>query len=93
VQAVSNLFDVTRLKQIAQKLGIVKLDMAEEGGRIHFNQKPNIDPMKILGLVQKRPWEFKIKGQDKIHFEYETMETLDQRVQWIKRFFKEIELS
>jgi transcription-repair coupling factor (superfamily II helicase) len=92
-EAVSNLFDVTRLKQIAQKLGIVKLDMAEEGGRIHFNQKPNIDPMKILGLVQKRPWEFKIKGQDKIHFEYETMETLDQRVQWIKRFFKEIELS
>jgi len=90
---VVNLFEATRLKQIAQELGIVKLDMGEEGGRIHFNDKPNIDPMKILALVQKRPWEFKIKGQDKIHFEYETMDTLDQRVQWIKRFFKDIELG
>ena len=87
---VANLFDVTRLKQIAQKLGILKLDMGEEGGRILFNDKPNIDPMKIMGIVQKRPWEFKIKGQDKLYFEYEEMETLDQRVQWIKRLFNEI---
>jgi transcription-repair coupling factor (superfamily II helicase) len=66
--------------------------MGEEGGRIHFNEKPTIDPMKLLALVQQRPWEFKIKGQDKIHFEYETMETLEQRVQWIKRLFKDIAL-
>ena len=92
-EAVSNLFEVTRLKQIAQELGIVKLDMGEEGGRIHFNEKPNIDPMKLLALVQQRPWEFKIKGQDKIHFEYEEMETLEQRVQWIKRLFKDIAMQ
>ena len=90
-EAVNNLFEVTRLKQIAQKMGIIKLDMGEEGGRILFNEKPNIDPMKIMGIVQKRPWEFKIKGQDKLYFEYEAMETLEQRVQWIKRLFKEIE--
>lgn len=87
---VNNLFEVTRLKQIAQKLGILKLDMGEEGGRILFNEKPNIDPMKIMGIVQKRPWEFKIKGQDKLYFEYEAMEELDQRVQWIRRLFNEI---
>ncbi|MEE9326033.1 MAG: transcription-repair coupling factor [Cocleimonas sp.] len=88
---VNNLFEVTRLKQIAQKLGILKLDMGEEGGRILFNEKPNIDPMKIMALVQKRPWEFKIKGQDKLYFEYEAMEELEQRVQWIRRLFNEIE--
>jgi transcription-repair coupling factor (superfamily II helicase) len=88
---VNNLFEVTRLKQIAQKLGILKLDMGEEGGRILFNEKPSIDPMKIMGLVQKRPWEFKIKGQDKLYFEYETMKELEQRVQWIRRLFNEIE--
>ena len=92
-EAVTNLFETTRLKQIAQKLGIVKLDMSEEGGRILFNQKPNIDPVKIMAVVQKRPWEFKIKGQDKIYFEYEEMETLEQRVQWIKRLFKDISIT
>jgi len=89
-EAVVSLFEVTRLKQIAQKLGILKLDMGEEGGRILFNEKPNIDPMKIFGLVQQRPWELSIKGQDKLYFEYEAMETVEQRVQWIKRLFDEI---
>ncbi len=90
---VNNLFETTDLKQIAQKLGILKLDMSDEGGRILFNEKPNIDPMKILQIVQKRPWEFTIKGQDKLYFEYKEMETLDQRVQWIKRLFKDIEID
>ena len=89
-EAVVSLFEVTRLKQIAQKLGILKLDMGEEGGRILFNEKPNIDPMKIFGLVQQRPWELSIKGQDKLYFEYEAMETVEQRVQWIKRLFDDI---
>jgi len=92
-EPLNNLFEVTRLKQIAQKLGIIKLDMGEEGGRILFNEKPNIDPMKIMQLVQKRPWEFTIKGQDKLYFEYEAMVTLEQRVQWIKRLFKDIEIE
>ena len=92
-EPVNNLFETTSLKQIAQKLGILKLDMSDEGGRILFNEKPNIDPMKILQIVQKRPWEFTIKGQDKLYFEYKEMETLDQRVQWIKRLFKDIEID
>ena len=92
-EPVNNLFETTRLKQIAQELGILKLDMGEEGGRILFNEKPNIDPLKIMQIVQKRPWEFTIKGQDKLYFEYEKVEELDQRVQWIKRLFNEIRIE
>ncbi len=88
-EATNTLFDVTRLKQIAQKLGILKLDMGEEGGRILFNEKPAIDPMKIMQLVQKRPWEYKIVGSDKLYFEVE-LETVEQRVQWLKRLFIDI---
>ena len=90
---VKNLFEGTRLKQIAQELGILKLDMGEEGGRILFNEKPNIDPMKIMGLVQKRPWEYSIKGQDKLYFEYDAMQELEQRVHWIKRLFNDIKIE
>ena len=92
-EPVKNLFEATRLKQIAQELGILKLDMGEEGGRILFNEKPNIDPMKIMGLVQKRPWEYSIKGQDKLYFEYDAMQELEQRVQWVKRLFNDIKLE
>jgi len=86
---VNTLFEVTRIKQIAQNLGVLKLDISAEGGRIVFNEKPNIDPMKIMGIVQKRPWEFKIVGSDKLYFEVE-LETVEQRVQWIKKLFAEI---
>lgn len=92
-EATNNLFEATRLKQIAQQLGILKLDMGDEGGRILFNEKPNIDPMKIMTLIQKRPWEFKVKGQDKLYFEYEPMQDLDQRVQWVKRLFNDIRIE
>ena len=87
--AVNTLFEVTRLRQIAQKLGVLKLDVNEEGGGIVFNQKPAIDPMKIMQLVQKRPWEYKIVGSDKLYFEVE-LETVEHRVQWIKRLFATI---
>ena len=87
--SVNTLFEVTRLRQIAQKLGVLKLDVNEEGGGIVFNQKPAIDPMKIMQLVQKRPWEYKIVGSDKLYFEVE-LETVEHRVQWIKRLFATI---
>ncbi|HIP81206.1 MAG TPA: transcription-repair coupling factor, partial [Leucothrix mucor] len=90
-ESVNNLFEVTQLKQIAQKIGIIKLDMNEAGGRILFNSKPNVDPIKIMGLVQQKPWAFKISGQDKLSFEYEDMETVEQRVQWIKRLINDIQ--
>ena len=91
-EATANLFETTRLKQIAQDLGILKLELAAEGGRIVFNESPNIDPMKLIQLVQKRPWEFKLLGQDKISFEY-VESTIEQRVQWIKRLFNDIKLD
>ncbi|PWQ95458.1 transcription-repair coupling factor [Leucothrix arctica] len=91
-EQTNNLFESTRLKQISQELGILKLELAAEGGRIVFNAAPNIDPMKLIQLVQKRPWEFKLTGQDKINFEYPES-TVEQRVQWIKRLFNDIKVD
>ena len=91
-EPTNNLFESTRLKQISQELGILKLELAAEGGRIVFNDAPNIDPMKLIQLVQKRPWEFKLLGQDKISFEY-AESTIEQRVQWIKRLFNDIKID
>jgi transcription-repair coupling factor (superfamily II helicase) len=43
-----------------------------------------------MALVQKKPWAFKINGQDKLAFEYDDLETVEQRVQWIKRLIDDI---
>ncbi len=89
-EPVNNLFTVTDLKLIAEQLGIKKLDLAATGGRILFHEKPNVDIGKLIAVIQQRPWELKLDGQDKLRFEYDEMDTIEQRVQWIKRLFADI---
>jgi transcription-repair coupling factor (superfamily II helicase) len=64
-EPTKTLFSATRVKLIAQGLGVRKLDVSAKGGRMIFENKPNIDPMKVIQLIQKRPWVFKLDGQDK----------------------------
>ena len=88
-EATKNLFSVTRIKLIAQVLGVRKLDMNAKGGRILFDDKPNIDPIKVIQLIQKRPWIFKLDGQDKLRFEVE-LPTVEEREEWVIGLMGEI---
>ena len=88
-EPTKNLFSVTRVKLIAQSLGVRKLDMNAKGGRMVFEQKPNIDPLKVIQLIQKRPWVFKLDGQDKLRFEIE-LATLEEREEWVVKLMGEI---
>ncbi len=88
-EPTKTLFSVTRVKLLAQELGIRKLDMHVKGGRIIFDDKPNIDPMKVITLIQKRPWVFKLDGQDKLRFEVELL-TVEEREEWVVKLMEEI---
>ncbi len=61
-----NLFQVTELKLIATPLGIKKIEMGDSGGRFQFVQEPNIDPMKIISLIQTQAKTYRMDGQDKL---------------------------
>ncbi|VAX01350.1 Transcription-repair coupling factor, partial [hydrothermal vent metagenome] len=61
-----NLFRVTELKLGATPLGIKKIEMGDSGGRLQFVQEPNIDPMKIIGLIQTQAKTYRMDGQDKL---------------------------
>jgi len=61
-----NLFRVTELKLGATPLGIKKIEMGDSGGRFQFVQEPNIDPMKIIGLIQTQAKTYRMDGQDKL---------------------------
>jgi transcription-repair coupling factor (superfamily II helicase) len=60
------LFAVAQLKLMATPLGIRKLDFGPSGGRITFRDKPDIDPMALIKLIQQQPRVFKMDGQDKL---------------------------
>jgi len=58
-----NLINVTELKLRCQPLGVKKLDFNAAGGRVQFVEQPNIDPMVLLGLIQKQPKTYSLENQ------------------------------
>ena len=60
------LFALSGLKLMATPLGIRKLDFGANGGRITFRDKPEVDPMAIIRLIQQQPRVYKLDGQDKL---------------------------
>ncbi|GLQ45320.1 transcription-repair-coupling factor [Dyella lipolytica] len=64
--AVKHLFAVAGLKLMATPLGVRKLDFGANGGRVTFRDKPDIDPMAIIRLIQNYPRIYKLDGQDKL---------------------------
>jgi transcription-repair coupling factor (superfamily II helicase) len=45
--------------------------------------------MKVITLIQKRPWVFKLDGQDKLRFEVE-LPTVEEREEWVVKLMGEI---
>ncbi len=70
-EPVKHLFAVTSIKLAATPLGVRKLDLGANGGRILFTAKPNVDPMTVIGLIQSQPRVFALDGQDKLRIKLE----------------------
>ncbi len=66
--ATKNLFRVTELKLKAQPLGIKKIEAGPQGGRLIFSAEPDIDPVKIINLIQKEHKTYRLDGQEKLRF-------------------------
>jgi transcription-repair coupling factor (superfamily II helicase) len=85
--AVKTLFLVTQLKINASKLGIKKIDYGQEGGRIVFVEQPDIDPMKIIKLIQSQPNTYKLDGNDKIRL-LKPIENIEFRIKALEELFE-----
>ncbi len=64
--AAKHLFAVSELKLDATALGVRKLDLGATGGRIQFVEKPNVDPMSVIRLIQGQPKHYRMDGPDKL---------------------------
>jgi transcription-repair coupling factor (superfamily II helicase) len=64
-QAVHNLFRLSSLKLRADALGIKRLDFSRQGGLLEFRPKPDVDPVKVIKLIQTDR-HYRLDGQDKL---------------------------
>ena len=80
------------IKQRAEKLGIRKIDCGERGGKLHFEAEPNIDPIKLIELVQQQPNIFRFDGQSGFRFSKNT-DNSEQRFQFVEQLLEALKVA
>lgn len=88
-EATKNLFAITELKLRTTPLGITKIELADHGGRVTFIAEPNIDPMKIITLIQQQPERYKFDNQQRVRV-VEDLPDAASRIAFVERFLQEL---
>ncbi|HEY0975738.1 MAG TPA: transcription-repair coupling factor [Solimonas sp.] len=77
--AAERLFDAAELRVAAQTLGIVRLRAGARSITVDFGERPNIEPIRLIKLIQTQPKHYKLEGQQRFHH-YGDFETMESRV-------------
>ena len=72
------LFDLTRLKLIAQSLGVKKIRAQNTGGVLEFGEHSAVDPVLLVNLVEDEPESFRLDGPFKLRFKW-SLDSDEQR--------------
>jgi transcription-repair coupling factor (superfamily II helicase) len=80
---VKSLFTVASLKIECNQLGIAKLDLGDKGGKIEFVEKPNVEPIKVIQLIQSASHIYKMVGSSLIKIDKQ-FSSHDKKLQFVK---------
>ena len=82
------LIDTHRLRVLCEPYGVLKVDAAPGIINITFKPNPPIDPMQIIGLIQKNK-HIKLAGNDKLRIE-RALEDPKARAQMVRDVLKSL---
>lgn len=85
------LIETHRLRLRALTMGIVKMDIGDTVGQIHFAPNAPIDGLSLIQLIQK-DHQVQLNGQDKIKFNA-PMPQLADRVNGVHRLLNQLRLN
>jgi transcription-repair coupling factor (superfamily II helicase) len=83
------LINLTELRLQAMAMGITEIRLGESGGRVKFADKPNIDPMALIQLLQSGKGIYRMEGPQILHLMMEPA-TEEQRLQAVRELFNEL---
>lgn len=87
--AARNLLDIAALRQQAQKLGVRKIEGNEKGGVIEFAEKNHVDPVWLIGLLQKQPQHYRLDGPTRLKF-MQDLTDRKTRMEWVRNFMGQL---
>ncbi len=87
-----NLFEVTSLKLLTQNIGVEKITAVDSLVRIIFNMNANIDPARLISLIQSEPQIYKLNGTNTLIIYKETTKC-EQRVKILDEILNSLMLQ
>ena len=63
---IKNLFEIASLRQIAEQLGVTRLDFGPQGGRMEFADDTSARPSALIELIQERSLDYRLDGPQKL---------------------------
>ena len=84
---VKNLFRIAALKLVATPMGIRKIELGNEEGRILFDTDPAIDTDSLIELIQLQPQQYRLEGATKLRL-YGDYHTEDRRFDRVSELLK-----
>jgi len=77
-EAARNLFEVTRLRLLAETLGIVRIEASLSGGKLRFAPDTPVDPLTLVRLVQKESNRYSLGSANELKFRVETRQAQER---------------
>ncbi|UYG05940.1 transcription-repair coupling factor [Halomonas sp. LR3S48] len=90
--AVKTLMRQTRLRQRAERLGIMRLEAGAARGRVIFGSQTRVDPLTLVKMIQTEPQRYRLDGADTLRFEAE-MEKEENRFQAVEQLLDALNLK
>jgi len=87
--ALKNLFRISRLRFIADELGISKIEASDKGGKLEFSKETKVNPLSIVKLVQNQPQTYKLVGANNLQFSLETSDS-DARLKTVHSLLSDL---
>lgn len=85
--ACQHLFAVTAIKQQAELIGIEKIRISGDWLRIEFQAQANIDPLRIIQLVQKNSQQYQLQAANILRMQLsdndERLQAVEQLLQYL----------
>ena len=83
------LLRITARKLSAAPLGIRKIDLGAGGGRVTFGERADVDPARVVALLQSHPRRFGLDGERRMRVRWE-LPDLDARLEAIDHIVTEL---
>ena len=77
-EAVKRLFTTASLRLQAQRCGVQAIELGARGGHLEFREDTQVDPLKLVTLVQEQPREFRLAGPTRLRIDRELPEPLQR---------------